>query len=310
MTIGRSCNVRDAAIAVRFESTMQNMTRHRNTRSRIVPRLALAAAMLAALPAVAQELPRPQNHVADHANVIRDDVERKLVATLAELEEKTGAQILVVTVQTTGAAPIDDYTFKLAERWKLGQKGDDNGALVMVAVRDRKYWITVGYGLEPVLPDGLVGGVGRKYFVPYFRRSDYSSGIYAGTLALVQRVARENNVAVGGLPAAGPHAGGAEERVRTPLAALLGSCGIVPIIILIVVINALRARAGHHGRWGGQRSSNWLLWMVLGSMMSGGRRHHGGGSWGGGGFGGGFGGGSFGGGGGGGFGGGGAGGSW
>ena len=281
---------------------MNTELRHRDVRGRNFRGFALLVALLAALPALAQDLPRPRDHVADTANVIRDDVKRQLVKTLAELEQKTGAQILIVTVQTTGGRPIEEYTRKLAEDWKLGQKGRDNGALVVVAIRDRNYRIEVGYGLEPVLTDGVVGGIGRQYFKPYFKRSDYTTGIYAGTLALVQAVAKENNVTMSSAPAGVAVPGAA---APSPLAQLFSQCWFIPFLIVIIILKVLGARARYHGRWGGGGSSNWLLWMVLGSMMSSGRRH--GGGWGSGG---GFGGGSFGGGGGGGFGGGGASGSW
>jgi uncharacterized protein len=267
--------------------------------------------------ALAQDLPQPRNHVEDRAGVIQAGIERQLIAVLADLERKTGAQVIVLTVNTTGGTEIQDYTLALAERWQLGQEGKDNGVLAVIAVKDRKYWITVGYGVESVLPDGFVGTLGRTYFQPYFRQGDYSNGVYQGLLALVQQIARAENVTISG--AAAPQAPrgqpgtaqrgyGGRRRVG-----LFGSCGILPFIVLIVVFSILRNRAGYRRRWGGYGGSGWLTWMLLGSMLGGGRRRYGG--WGGGGFGGGFGGGgfgggSFGGGGGGGFGGGGAGGSW
>jgi uncharacterized protein len=265
----------------------------------------------------AQDLPVPRNHVEDRAGVIRDDVERQLIRVLAELEQKTGAQLIVLTVDSTGGLPIEDYALRLAERWKLGQKDKENGALVVVAVKDRKYRFEIGYGLEGVLPDGFVGTVGRDYFTPHFRRNDYSTGIYQGTLALVQRVAADANVKISSLAAAparaAPRPPAGRARRRSLLAALLGSCGM-PILMLIILLSVLRSRLGYRRRWGGYGGGSWLTWMLLGSMLGGGRRYYGGGGWssgfGGGGFGGGFGGGSFGGGGGGGFGGGGASGGW
>lgn len=246
--------------------------------------------------------------------MINQNVERQLIAVLADLERKTGAQMIALTINTTGGTPIEDYALRLAERWKLGQEGKDNGALAVIAVKDRKYWITVGYGVESVLPDGFVGTVGRKYFQPYFRQGDYSNGIYQGMLALVQQVAKAENVSISGAAApVAPRAAGRRGSGRRPRAGLFGSCGILPFIVMIVVFSILRNRAGYRRRWGGCGGGGWLTWMLLGSMLGGGRRRHGGwggGGFGGGGFGGGFGGGSFGGGGGGGFGGGGAGGSW
>lgn len=271
----------------------------RGAAARIAAALAIVATMSAA---AAQNLPQPRNHVEDRASVISDGAERQLIAVLAELEQKTGAQVIVLTIDTTGGVPIDDYTLRTAERWKLGQAGKDNGALAVIAVKDRKYWITVGYGLEGRLPDGFAGSIGRDYFRPYFRQGDYSAGVQQGMLAIVGAVAKEYNVQISGAAAPKPGPGRTLRR-RAP-------CGVLPIILLIVAFNIFRSRMGHQRRWGGG-SNSWLMWMLLGSVMGGGRRYGGGGGWGGGGFGGGgFGGGSFGGGGGGGFGGGGAGGGW
>lgn len=77
--------------------------------------------------AAAQDLPRPRNHVDDRAGVISQNVERQLIAVLADLERKTGAQMIALTINTTGGVEIEDYTLRLAERWKLGQAGKDNG---------------------------------------------------------------------------------------------------------------------------------------------------------------------------------------
>jgi len=275
----------------------------------------LPALLALAVGASALDLPVPRNHVEDRAGVIRSAVEHRLDRVLTELERKTTAQVIVLTIDTTGGEAIDDFALRTANRWKLGQKGKDNGVLIAVAIRDRKYWISVGSGLEGALPDGFVGSIGRKYFRPYFRKGDYSTGIYLGTLAIVQKVAREYHTTIAAAQSAAP------AGVRTARPARHGrgrsspgggcACGIFPLIVIFVLISIFRSRTGYYRRWGYGGSGSWLTWMLLGSMMGSGRRSSG---WGGGGFGGGgfggFGGGSFGGGGGGGFSGGGAGGGW
>ncbi len=291
------------------------MRNNHHPRRAIAALVALAVPLAAVSVAVGQDLPQPRNHVEDRAGVIQDGVERQLIAILADLERKTGAQIIVLTIDSTGGVPIEDYALSLAERWKLGQKDKENGGLVVVAVKDRTYRFEIGYGLEGTLPDSVCGNIGRMYFQPYFRRGDYSNGVYQGVLALVQRVAGVANVKIAGAVAPTAPQAQPRGRHRSPLAALLGSCGLGPIIVLLIVFSILRSRAGHYRRWGGYGGGGWLTWLLLGSMLGGGgRRHYGGGGGWGGGFGGGgfggFGGGSFGGGGGGGFGGGGASGSW
>ena len=261
----------------------------------------------------AQYYPQPTNHVDDRAGVIDSGTERRLIALLADLERKTGAQVLVLTIDSTRDIPIDEFAVEQATRWKLGRKDFDDGVLAVVAVKDRKYKIAIGYGLESRLPDGFVGSIGREYFQPNIRRGDYSTGIYEGMAALAQEIASVQNKTLS-IPAEAANAGKKPGKHNAPLGLFyaLGSCGM-PLFIMLMVFLSIFSRSRAHRRWGG--SSDWLFWMMLGNALSSGRRH---GGWGGGGFGGGFGGGgfggfgggSFGGGGGGTFGGGGAGGSW
>jgi uncharacterized protein len=266
----------------------------------------LTAALLCgsfALSAHAQQtLPVPRNHVDDRANVLDAGTEQRIDGYLTELEQKTGAQIIVLTVDTTGGEPIFDYAMRQAEAWKLGQKGKDNGVLIALAVKDRKYQILTGYGLEGVLPDGWLHLVREQYFVPNFRKGDYATGLEQGTLAIVNKVAADAGVTISGMPVyavRARHSGGALSAIFSNL-----WC----IIIAILILSSLGGGGRHYRRRRGL--SSWIgPWLIF-SALSGGSRSGWGGGFGGGGFGGGFGGGSFGGGGGGSFGGGGVGGSW
>jgi len=172
----------------------------------------------------------PQDYVVDLAGVIRDDVRSKLNAYLAELEQKTTAQVLVLTVQSLDGEDIESFSLRTAEGWKLGRKGKDNGVLITVAVKDRKYRIEVGYGLESVLPDSAVGSIGREHLVPYFRNGDYSTGIFTATLAVIQTIAAHEGVQITGLPGIQRTN---EDFVRKPIG-ILGS--IIPIILFFIVI--------------------------------------------------------------------------
>ncbi len=223
----------------------------------------------------------PRDYVMDLANVLQSDVKARLNATLQELEQKTTAQVLVLTVQSLDNEDIEGFSLRTAEKWKLGQKGKDNGVLIVVAVQDRKYRIAVGYGLESVLPDSLVGTIGREYVVPYFRQGDYSTGIYAAALVVIRTIAEHEGVQILAMPefrqSRATHANRPLGMVQIII------FGIFAVILLVVCITHPRQ----------------CLFLVLASQMGSGR-----GGWSGGGVGG------FGGGGGGGFGGGGASGSW
>jgi len=238
-------------------------------------------------------LPMPEHYVEDYANVINSTEEQSLNGVLQELEQKTGAQYIVLTVQTTGGLPIEDFAIRLAEKWRLGQKGKDNGMLFVLAKNDRKYRFEVGYGLEGFITDQYCGQVGREVLVPYLKKGNYSEGIYQANARIAQRIAAQSSVTLTGMPKlkAVPRR---YERRRVGLPC----CGILPVFFIMLLL------------FGGLgRGMGW--WFFL-PFMFGGFGGHGGygrsGSYGGGSFGGGFGG--FGGGMGGGFGGGGASGGW
>lgn len=228
----------------------------------------------------------PRDYVVDLAGVVADNVRVRMNALLQELERKTGAQVLVLTVQSLDGQSIEEFAFATKERWRLGQKGKDNGVLLAVAVKDKKYRFEVGYGLESVLPDSLVGTIGREYLVPYFRKGDYSTGIFAATQAVIGTIAGHEGVEITGLSRIQPPRTATGRPLGTLNSVIFGIFIVVGLILFIT-----------HPRQ--------CLLMLLAANMTG---RGGGWSGGGGGFGGG--GGSFGGGGGGSGGGGGASGGW
>lgn len=282
------------------------------TSARKLTHAAVLAALLlfAVTPAHPQQLPAmPDHYVVDLARVIDRSTAARLDGFLQELERKTGTQMIVLTVHSTDGVPIRRFALETAEKWKLGQAGKDNGALIAVAVGDRKWTIETGYGVEGVLPDLICSRVGREIFVPHFRKGQYGQGLYQGTLVLANHVASEAGVTIEGMPAQVLRPRSASRKARG-VGAVGSIMSFLPLIILVLI---LRSRRRY--RTGGMGSA--LPWMILGGTMMGGRRHSGwggggfsSGGFGGGGFGGGFGGGTFGGGGGGSFGGGGASGGW
>lgn len=143
---------------------------------------------------------RPYNYVTDLANIIDDEKESRLNAYLKELEEKTTAQIAVLTIDSLDKEDIESFSLRIAERWRLGQKGKDNGLLLTVAVKDRQYRFEVGYGLEGILPDSLVGSIGRSYLVPYFRKGDYGTGIFNAIVVITSIISKNEGVQITDIP--------------------------------------------------------------------------------------------------------------
>jgi uncharacterized protein len=181
--------------------------------------------------AVEPTVPPPRGYVSDAAGVLDPATRRDLAALIEELKTKTGAEIAVVVVDSTAPLTAFDYAMKIAEAWKPGARGKDNGVVFLVAVKDRSMFILTGYGVEGILPDGEIRD---RLVVPAFRRGDYAGGIRAGTQALAEVIATGAGVrldAVRSRPAARPQA--------TPLSSLL-----LLLVIIIVLVLASRFPVG------------------------------------------------------------------
>ncbi|MFP7756245.1 TPM domain-containing protein [Thermodesulfobacteriota bacterium B35] len=142
---------------------------------------------------------RPPGRVVDLAGVIDENTETSLSALLRNLEAGTTVQMAILTVNSLDGEDINTVSLRVAEQWQLGRKGKDNGLLLTVAVRDRKYRFEVGYGLEEILPDSLVGSIGRQALVPYFKKGRYSEGIATATAEIIRVLADHYGVGITGL---------------------------------------------------------------------------------------------------------------
>ena len=176
-------------------------------------------------------LPSPMGAVNDFAGVIplsdREAMERLAAQVLA----KTGAAIVVATVASTGGRDPDEYANHLFESWGIGKKGEDRGALLFVAVKERRVRIETGYGLEGVLPDGLAGSILDRYVLPYLRKGEYGPGLLNGMKAVAAVVAGDGGFA----PAPGERP--RQERRTSPFGSLF------LIIVLFLLLGTRRGRA-------------------------------------------------------------------
>ncbi|MGZ8501067.1 MAG: TPM domain-containing protein [Candidatus Binatia bacterium] len=154
------------------------------------PVLLIIFLLLFSAVAVALDVPQLRGRVNDYANVLQTSQAQALEAQLAQLERDTGHQVVVLTIPTLDGEDIEGFSIRVAENWKVGKKGYDNGAILVVAVKDRRLRLEVGYGLEGVLPDAIAKRVIADYIVPHFRQQDYAGGIIAGIDA-VQKVIRK-----------------------------------------------------------------------------------------------------------------------
>jgi uncharacterized protein len=221
----------------------------------------------------------PTGYVTDLAHIISPDAKARLENLCTELEQKTGAQMAIVTVRSLEGETVEQYANELFKQLGVGNKKENRGVLVLVAPTDRKYWTEVGYGLEPVINDARAGDAGRL-MRSYFLQGNYSAGIEAAAWTLAKFIADDRGVTLTATPPARP----VQRRENSR------SFPIWPILIFIfVIINIIRAISrGGSGRGG--RGSGWWIGPMIGGMLGGGGGGGFGGSSGGGGGGGGFGG--------------------
>lgn len=199
--------------------------------------LACLALLLVAVPGVwaqqpaEQELSQrlsPTGYVNDFAGVFRPEQRQDLEQFLAELERKTTSQVAVVTVPSLEGNEIQDFANRLFERWGIGRKGKDNGVLLVAAIQDRKVWIEVGYGLEPVIPDARAGRILDEHVIPYFKQGDFGGGLSEGARAIAGIIAENAGVQVDGAPTRGsPQPGGGSQGI--------GCLGYIIIAVLILI---------------------------------------------------------------------------
>jgi len=270
--------------------------------------LATAILLLFATPAWAQNFPPLTGRVVDQANLLRPEQKVDISSKSEALEAQSGAQLVVVTVNSLGGQRIEDYSYQLGRHWKIGDEKKDDGVLLVVAPKERKVWIATGYGARIRLTDAITSVIYRDAIVPRFKAGDYGGGITAGVDEIVKVMT---------LPPAEAQRRATQAQTRERAREASGT-GFIPVLVIIVIffsiIGSLARRAGgrRYRRRGGGISPWVVLWGLneLGQASRGRGGWGGGSSWGGGsgwGGGGGFGGFS---GGGGSFGGGGAGGSW
>src|SRR5258708_6609410 len=183
--------------------------------------------------------------VHDEANVLSAGTKAKLEAILKAERDSTLNQIAVLIIRSLDGEALEDFSLRVAEKWKLGKKDTDNGVLFLISVGDRKVRIEVGHGLEGVLTDAVSSRINRNEVAPHFRRGDYDAGVQAGVIAIIQAVKGQyvNN---------DPPLRG--RKARSPWTTLI-------FIALVIILAARNRRKGGGGGLGGM----WVAGSLLGS---------------------------------------------
>jgi uncharacterized protein len=217
---------------------------------------------------------RPTGYVTDLAGILQPQTKTQLEALGAELEQKTGAQMAIVTIKSLDDNDIETYAADLYKQIGVGRRKTNEGVLLLVAPNDRKYRVEVGYGSEPVINDARAGDAGRL-MVPYFRKGDYSSGVTAAAWQLAKYIADDRGVTLSGAPQIRPVRKQDDEMSGVGIWILLG------IFLLIFLMARSRGSGSNINRRGGGGGSGWWIGPMIGGGWGGGSR--GGGGWGGGG---------------------------
>jgi uncharacterized protein len=227
------------------------------------PRRVVLAALAAALPLLAASgraeplvpVPALKAPVTDLAGVLTQDQVAALDSKLRSFEQAKGSQVAVLIVPTTRPEEIEQYGIRVAEAWKLGRKGVDDGAILLVARDDRKVRIEVGYGLEGVLPDATANRIIDEDIVPRFRRGDYGGGVTAGVDRMLAVIEGEP------LPEPAHRA--------TSRGAAGGFAQLLPLLLIFAFVGSSILRR-LFGRVGGALATGGLVgfvtWLIIGIL--------------------------------------------
>jgi uncharacterized protein len=243
---------------------------------------AQVAALLALMAVTALALDtkklKPAGYVNDFARVLDPASVQQMENYCQQVEQATGAQIAVVTVDSIEDEPVEDVANRLYREWGIGKKGQDEGLLIFLAIKERKSRAEIGYGLEPVITDAQAGAVLRG-IQPILRQGNYGGGLLAALQQFGGAIAQSKGVTIDGTAQALPPLRNRPAPVSIPFPLIL--LGIIFLLFLI----SRGGGSGYGPRGGG--GGGFLPGLIIGQMLGGGRR----GGWGGGGFGGGGGGG-------------------
>ena len=211
-----------------------------------------------------EKFPKPTGAINDFAGVIPPQYKSAMNSLALEVLQKTGTSVVVATFKSIGDNDPADFANRLYEAWGIGKRGEDKGVLVFLAVKERRVRIETGYGVEGILPDGLVGEILDKYVVPYLKKEDYGKGLSNAMVAVSTIVARDAKVSLTG-----------ESPFYKPRTHRTSKGGnLFTLILLIIIITLLL------GTRQGRAMLPFLLLMLL--MGGGGRGGGGFGSFGGG----------------------------
>lgn len=209
---------------------------------------------------------KPSNYVVDLAGIVPPEIEAALNSYLAELEKKTTAQMFILTIDSLEGESLEDLSVRVAhDKWEIGQKGKDNGVLLLIALQDRKARFEIGYGLEGILTDAYSRRIINEGLTPHFRQGNYTEGITTATGLAISRIAADADVEISGNSVrssaqTNPRRGSAskETTLLQKVVKLLLVIGGIFLFIkyprLFILLLLMSGRGGRGGGFGGSGS--------------------------------------------------------
>lgn len=234
-------------------------------------RLALPLLLAASLFAVDFGGLKPQGHVSDFAGVIDPAAKQQLEAYCVQVKAATGAEIALVTVASLEGEPIEDVANVMFRKWGIGSKANNEGILLLLSIKDRRTRLEVGYGIEPIIPDGYAGSVIRE-MRPALREGNYGQALADAARIIGETVAKAKGVQIG-----------VDAPMRRPRPSSGGGGFPMEVVYVVggIILLALLSRGGRGGRGGGGGIGGFLTGMLLGQLLGGGGRSRSGGGFGG-----------------------------
>ena len=221
-----------------------------------------------ATPVAAQTFPPLSGRVVDQAHLLDAAQVQDLTSKSAALEAKTGNQLVVATVNSLEGNAIEDYGYKLGRAWAIGEKGKDNGVILLVAPNEHKVRIEVGYGATAYLTDAMSGLIIREEILPHFKQNppDYGGGIEAGADAIVKQLSLSPDEAAKNVAAASPAQQQRQHSRGSPLPVIFWF-----MVIGFVALSHFRRGAGRRYRTRGGGISPWVALWGLNALDRGSR---------------------------------------
>ena len=197
---------------------------------------------------------KPEGYVSDFAHVIDPASKSQLESYCASVEQSTGAQMAFVTIASLQGEPVEDVANTIYRAWGVGKKGKNEGILLLLAIADRRNRLEVGYGLEPILPDGFDGGVLRE-MRPALRQQQYGQALMAAAETIGSTIAKAKNVTI-------------SKQLPRTMRPSTGDSIPWPVILGGLFLLIWLSRRGGPRGYGGGGGGGFLPGLILGNMMS------------------------------------------